>query len=314
ATDAVPRNALFVLVFMALTIYVVSAGVRDGIEKWSTRLMPALVVLLLLLILYVFTLEGAAEGLRAYLIPDFSRVANPGLIVSALGQAFFSLSLGVGTMLIYGSYLSSDENLPLTGSMVSMLDTGFSFLAGLLIIPAIYVALANGVQIYDDSGALVAGPGLIVSLLPSLFDSMGMVGALVGLAFFTLMVIASLTSSISMLEVPVAYTVETFKTERSKAAVVIGSAVTAVSLTLVFNFATLFDFVVTLTTEYSQPLLGFFFAIFVGWIWNRNEVLKELQKGYAGAEHSLFWKIWPFYISVVCPLAILAVYVQLIFF
>ena len=117
-----------------------------------------------------------------------------------------------------------------------------------------------------------------------------------------------------MLEVPVAYTVETFKTPRSKAAVVIGIAITAISLVLVFNFATLVDLVVTLTTEYSQPLLGLFFAIFVGWIWNRNEVLKEFQKGYGGAEHSLFWKIWPFYISVVCPLAILAVYVQLIFF
>lgn len=314
ATDTVARNAVFVLLFMALTIYVVSAGVRDGIEKWSTRLMPALVILLVSLIVYVFKLEGAAEGLRAYLVPDFSRVASPGLIVSALGQSFFSLSLGVGTMLIYGSYLSSNENLPLTGSMVSMLDTGFSFLAGLLIIPAIYVALANGVQIYDESGALVAGPGLIVSLLPTLFDSMGIVGSFVALAFFTLMVIASLTSSISMLEVPVAYTVETFRTRRSKAALLIGGVVTAISLTIVFNFAALFEFVVTLTTEYSQPLLGIFFAIFVGWIWNRNEVLKELQKGYAGAEHSLFWKIWPWYISVVCPLAILAVYVQLIFF
>ncbi|MDP2141928.1 MAG: sodium-dependent transporter [Gammaproteobacteria bacterium] len=310
AVDAVPRNALFAVVFLALTIYIVSAGVRNGIEKWATRLMPSLLVILILLIIYVFTLNGAMAGVRAYLVPDFSRVANTGLIVSALGQAFFSLSLGVGTMLIYGSYLSSNENLPQTGGIVVMLDTGFSFLAGLLIIPAIYVALATGVQIYDDAGALVAGPGLIVSLLPTLFDSMGLAGAVVGLVFFALMTIAALTSSISMLEVPVAYTVESLGTERRKTTILIGSAVTFISLTIVFNFGVLFDLVVTLTTEYSQPLLGFFLAIFVGWIWNRNSVLQEVQKGYAGVEHSLFWKIWPFYIRYICPLAILAMYVQ----
>ncbi|MDP1931650.1 MAG: sodium-dependent transporter, partial [Gammaproteobacteria bacterium] len=301
AVDAVPRNALFAVVFLALTIYIVSAGVRNGIEKWATRLMPSLLVILILLIIYVFTLNGAMAGVRAYLVPDFSRVANTGLIVSALGQAFFSLSLGVGTMLIYGSYLSSNENLPQTGGIVVMLDTGFSFLAGLLIIPAIYVALATGVQIYDDAGALVAGPGLIVSLLPTLFDSMGLAGAVVGLVFFALMTIAALTSSISMLEVPVAYTVESLGTERRKTTILIGSAVTFISLTIVFNFGVLFDLVVTLTTEYSQPLLGFFLAIFVGWIWNRNSVLQEVQKGYAGVEHSLFWKIWPFYIRYICP-------------
>lgn len=313
-TDGESRNALFSVVFMVLTVVVISAGVRDGIEKWASRLMPALVVILLLLIAYVLTLDGAMAGLRAYLVPDIGKAVQPGLVISALGQAFFSLSLGVGTMLIYGSYLSSKENLPLLGGMVALLDTGIAFLAGLLILPAMYVALANGVEIFDADGALVAGPGLIVAVLPALFDTMGGAGIFVALAFFILMTIASLTSSISMLEVPVAYVVETFETPRRKATISIGVIVTLICLLIVYNFDSLFDLVVTVTTQFSQPLLGLSFALFVGWIWQRNGILQELQKGYAGAEHSLFWKIWPFYMRFVVPVAILAVYIQMLFF
>lgn len=311
--DSVSRNALFDVFFMGLTIVIVLAGVRQGIEKWGRRLMPSLFGILLMLIAYVLTLEGAREGLAAYLVPDFSKALEPGLIVAALGQAFFSLSLGVGTMLIYGSYLSPRENLSTVGWMLAGLDTSFAFLAGLLVLPAMYVALANGVEIYDASGALAAGPGLIVSVLPALFDTMGLAGQFVAFAFFVLMSIAALTSSISMLEVPVAYVVESFGMSRRRATAVIGGLVTLVSLTIVFNFGLLFDLVVTLATEYSQPLLSLFFVIFVAWIWHRNGVLEELQKGHAGVENTLFWKIWPVYMRFICPLAILAVYVQLIF-
>ena len=111
-------------------------------------------------------------------------------------------------MLIYGSYISKDENLPVTGSLVALLDVGIAVMAGMLILPAMYVALNNGVQIYDEGGGLIAGPGLIVSVLPALFNTMGFIGVFVAIAFFALMTIASLTSSISMLEVPVAYGVE----------------------------------------------------------------------------------------------------------
>ncbi len=311
--DSVSRNAIFDLLFMGLTILIVLAGVREGIEKWGKRLMPALLGILLLLIFYVLTLEGAQAGLAAYLVPDFSKALEPGLIVAALGQAFFSLSLGVGTMLVYGSYLSSKENLSTVGWILAGLDTGFAFLAGLLVLPAMYVALANGVEIFDASGALAAGPGLIVSVLPALFDTMGIAGQFVAFAFFVLMSIAALTSSISMLEVPVAYVAESFGMSRRRATAVIGGLVSLVSLTIVFNFGALFDLVVTVATEFSQPLLSLFFVIFVAWIWHRNGVLEELQKGHAGVENTLFWKIWPVYMRFICPLAILAVYVQLIF-
>ena len=309
-TDAVLRNSIFVVMFMTVTVFIINAGVKDGIEKWASRLMPSLIVILILLIIYVLTLPGASGGLRAYLVPDFSRIADPALLVDAMGQAFFSLSLGVGTMLIYGSYISKKENLPTIGGLVALLDIGIAVLAGLLILPAMYVALANGVEIFDAEGGLIAGPGLIVSVLPALFNTMGGAGVFVGLAFFLLMTIASLTSSISMLEVPVAYGVEHHNLERRKAAIIIGSIITLVSLTIVFNFDPMFDMVVSFTTEVSQPLLGFAFCIFAAWIWRRNDILQEIKQGAPEAERGMFWKIWPFYVKFICPVAILVVYFQ----
>ena len=215
-------------------------------------------------------------------------------------------------MLIYGSYVSKQENLPALGTMVALLDVGIAVMAGMLILPAMYVAQANGVVIYDESGGLIAGPGLILSVLPSLFNSMGAIGLLVAIAFFLLMSIASLTSSISMLEVPVAYAVESHAVERRKATMIVGAVVTIICMIIVANFDLLFDLVVTLTTEYSQPLGGLFFCVFAAWIWNRNGLLQEIKQGFPEAEQSLFWKIWPFYVKFVCPVAILAVYIQLL--
>ena len=308
--DAVFRNSLFVIVFMVATVYIISAGVKEGIEKWASLLMPSLLLILTLLIFYVMTLPGAIEGLQAYLIPDFTRIADPSLLVDAMGQAFFSLSLGVGTMLVYGSYINKREDLPTVGGLVALLDVGIAVMAGMLILPAMYVALSNGVEIFDENGGLIAGPGLIVSVLPSLFNTMGFVGILVAVAFFMLMTIASLTSSISMLEVPVAYSVEHHGIERRKAAVMIGTVIILISLVIVFNFDPVFDMVVTYTTEVSQPLLGFAFCIFVAWIWRRNDILEEIKQGCPEVESGLFWKIWPVYVKFFCPIAILVVFFQ----
>ena len=312
-TDSTFRNSLLTVAFYVLTIVVVVAGVKNGIEKWASRLMPTLYVLLIALIVYVLTLEGAMDGVRMYLLPDFTRLADPGLLLSAMGQAFFSLSLGVGTMLIYGSYVNKRENLPALGGMVTVLDMSVAVLAGLLILPAMSAAALNGIEIYDDQGGLIAGPALIISVLPALFERMGDAGILVSMAFFTLMVIACLTSSISMLEVPVSYAVEQRNVSRPRASVVLGVIAAVISLVIAFNFGLLFEWVVRLTTEFSQPLLGFFFAIFAGWIWRRDQLLNEIRQGNPDCESSLFWKIWPWYIRFICPVIIIAVYVQMIF-
>ncbi|BFM14218.1 sodium-dependent transporter [Maricurvus nonylphenolicus] len=308
--SSLSRNLTAMIAFMALTVWIISQGITNGIEKWSTRLMPVLLALLVLLIIYVLRQPEAQEGLKVYLLPDFDRI-DPSLILNALGQAFFSLSLGVGTMLIYGSYLSRESNLPRLGVMVTVVDSGIAFIAGLLIVPAMYVAQAYGAVIFNEDGSLVAGPQLIFQVLPTLFHSMeGVIGLLVALAFFLLMSIASVTSSISMLEVPVALTTEKYGISRPKATILIGIVIAAISTLILLNFDQLFDAVVTLTTVYSQPLLGALLCIFVGWIWHRDNLLEEIKKGDPNVESTLFWKIWPFYVRFVCPVLILATFVQ----
>ena len=304
------RNVGFAALFIGLTALVISAGVEQGIEKWSQRLMPSLLALLIGLILYVLMQPGAMQGLEHYLVPDFSQMSDPKLIVSAMGQAFFSMSLGVGTMLIYGSYIRSDENLPLVGALVTLTDTGIAFLAGLLVLPAMFVAQHLGVTIYAESGSLIAGPDLIFQVLPALFEGMGAAGVFVGLAFFVLMSIAAVTSSISMLEVPASYAVEARQINRTKATWLVALIIFAVSTTIALNFDSLFGFVITLTTERAQPLLSMFICIFAGWIFHRNSILAEIQKGNPDVEQSLFWTIWPLYVKLFCPVLILLTFAQ----
>ena len=304
------RNIGFAAVFVLLTVFIISAGVEQGIEKWSSRLMPSLFLLMGGLILYVLTQEGAMEGLRHYLVPDFSQITNPKLIVSAMGQAFFSMSLGVGTMLVYGSYIRADENLPVVGALVTLTDTSVAFLAGLLVLPAIFVAQNLGVTIYAESGALIAGPDLIFQVLPALFEGMGATGLLVGFAFFVLMSIAAVTSSISMLEVPVSYAVEAHQISRHKATWLVGLLVFGISTTICLNFESLFGFVITMTTERAQPLLSMMLCIFAGWIFYRNSILQELKSGSPDVEQGLFWKIWPVYVKFFCPALILLTFAQ----
>lgn len=307
---ALPRNLLFMLLFMAMTIGIIFSGVRDGIERWSSRLMPVLLLTLLCLVAYVLTLDGALKGLRVYLFPDFSAALKPDLIISALGAAFFSLSLGVGTMLIYGSYINDAENLPLAGGMVTAVDIGIAVLAGFLVLPAMYVAQFSGVEIFTPGGALISEDTLIFTVLPELFTTMGGTGVVVSLMFFFLMSIAALTSSISMLEVPVAYTIENHGVNRHRAAWVIGGIIAGASTLILLNFSTLFGLVISATTRYSQPLLGFMFCIYVGWIWNRDTLLGELRKGSPAIEKGLFWKIWPWHLRLVCPAIILLIFAQ----
>ena len=304
------RNIALTAVFMLLTGLIINAGVEQGIEKWSRRLMPSLLLLLVVLIAYVLTREGASEGLRHYLVPDFSQMTNPDLIVSALGQAFFSMSLGVGTMLIYGSYIRSDANLPMVGSLVTLTDTGIAFLAGLLILPAMFVAQNLGVAIYADDGSLVGGPGLIFQVLPTLFDSMGGVGLLVSFAFFVLMSIAAVTSSISLLEVPVSYAVENHKVSRKRATMLLSSLIFAISVAICLNFGIAFDAIISLTTEWAQPLISLLVCLFAGWVFYRNSVLQELKQGNPDVEGSLFWKLWPVYVKLICPTLIGIIIVQ----
>ncbi len=303
-TDSTARSLAFGVIFYLLTISIVANGVASGIERWSTRLMPVLILLIVLLIIYIATQPGAAEGWRVYVQPDFSKVLEPNLVLDALSQAFFSLSLGVGTMMVYGSYVSKSENLPRLGASVAAIDIGIAVMAGMLVIPAMYVAQHNGVTIYDESGNLIESGRLIFNVLPSLFETMGGAGIAVSLLFFVLMSIAALTSSISMLEVPVAYASESHSITRKKSAWLVGGFVFLMSVAIILNMGWLFDRVVQFATEFSEPLVGILFCLFVGWVWKRDQLLQEMREGSPQVEQTFFWKIWPTYVKVVCPLIV----------
>ena len=302
------RNLSLMAIFMVMTVGIIMGGVKEGIERWSTRLMPTLIITLLLLVAYVLTLEGAMTGLKVYLIPDFSKILSSQLILSALGSAFFSLSLGVGTMLVYGSYIADREHLPSIGAQVALIDVGIAVLAGFLILPAMYVAAERGVDIFSASGALLSEDTLIFTVLPELFATLGTAGVVLATAFFFLMSVAALTSSISMLEVPVAFIVERFSWSRRTAALLMGAAIGCMSGLIILNFETLFGAVIALSTRYGQPLLGLLLCVFVGWVWQRDSLLAELEKNDPNVRHGLFWKIWPVYVRFVCPVIIAIIF------
>jgi len=200
--------------------------------------------------------------------------------------------------------------VPTIGAQVALLDVGIAVLAGFLILPAMYVAEARGVTIFNDAGGLLSEDTLIFSVLPALFETMDTAGALLATAFFLLMSIAALTSSISMLEVPVAYLIERHGLPRSVATLFAGGAIATFSGFIVLNFDALFGAVITLSTRYSQPLLGLLLCIYAGWLWQRDALLAELKKTDAMAEHRLFWRVWPLYVKWLCPVIIGVILVQ----
>ncbi len=307
ASDQITPNSLFTSLFFLLTMLIVSEGISEGIEKWSRRLMPLLLLLLLIMTGYVLTLEGAMDGVRAYLFPDFSKVFSPKLLISAMGQAFFSLSLGVGGMMVLASYTSSKENLIRLGLWVTLADLFIAFMAGLLIIPAMYVAAERGTQIVDGNGILSSGSDLIFRVLPQLFETLGFWGTLFALIFFVLMTLAAITSSISMMEVPTAYLVDNRKLPRKNAARFTAVVFWLVSMVITLNIDWLFDLMVVITTQYGQPLLGIIVCIYVGWVVNNNTIRAELSRGAPRIGLTNFIPVWRLFIRVISPALILLI-------
>ena len=305
ATSSTLRNLMFTPIFILLGAAIIHQGVNAGIEKWSARLMPVLLIMLVALIIYILQQPGAEKGLRTYLIPDFSQVTNPKLIISAMGQAFFSLSIGVGGMMVYGSYMKKDRDIGKLAISITALDTFIAFMAGLLIIPALYVAEAAGQQVFQGDKLIGEGQ-LIFNILPELFNSMGNIGMVVSIGFFLLLSIAALTSTISSTEVPVAYLVEGKKFSRSKATWLVSAIVLTASMTLIAFFDSLFSLVIRMLTTILQPLSCLFYFIVVGWLWKRGNKLRDvsLQKGRK------WLPIWGNYLRFVCPLLLTIVFVN----
>ncbi|WP_263080559.1 sodium-dependent transporter [Endozoicomonas sp. Mp262] len=299
-----PPTLLLTLTFMILTTLIVTRGVKDGIERWSNRLMPSLIILLLALIIFALTRAGGMEGLKVYLLPDFSRVFDSKLLISALGQSFFSMSLGVGAMMVYGSYLNKKANIPTTAAHVAILDSSVAFMAGLLVIPCMYAAMYQGIEIFSPEGVLYSSDKLVFTVLPALFQQLGPVGQLVTIAFFLLLTIAALTSSIAMLETPVSVLVEKVRFRRYRACWLVTSTAAVLSAAIIMNIDVLLPVVVKLITQYFMPILCLVTTIYCAWLIRQDRLLAEIREGFPDIESSLFWKIWPWYIRTICPLLI----------
>jgi NSS family neurotransmitter:Na+ symporter len=296
------KNAIVASAFMYGTVKIITGGVSEGIERATKTMMPMLIGILVIMIIYVLFQPGSGEGIREYLLPDFSKITSD-LIFAAMGQAFFSLSLGMGALITYGSYLNKKENIPQAAAFVTLADVGIAFLAGLLVIPAMYLAQANGVEIFVD-GKLADSTTLVFNVLPALFHSMGSVGVIFGVTFFLLLSMAALTSTISLLEVPVAYAIDEYEITRKKAARNIGLGILAVSILISF-YPVLIDYFVMVFNNIGLPVGGFLICVFIGYFWKTESAINEMEYGFAGIKQTIFVKIWPFFIKYVCPLAIL---------
>ncbi|MTI86636.1 MAG: sodium-dependent transporter [Balneolaceae bacterium] len=304
------KNAIIASVFMLATVKIISGGVSDGIEKATKTMMPLLIGILVIMIVYVLFQPGSSVGIREYLLPDFSKI-NAELIFAAMGQAFFSLSLGMGALITYGSYLNKKENIPQAAAFVTLTDVTIAFLAGLLILPSMYLAQANGVEIFQD-GQLVESTTLVFDVLPALFHSMGAIGTVFGVAFFLLLSLAALTSTISLLEVPVSYAIDEFELTRGKAAARIGSGILVISILISF-FPSLIDYFIIIFNNIGLPLGGFMICVFIGYFWKTENAINEMEYGFAGIKQTLFTTVWPFFVKFICPAAILYTLGQILY-
>jgi len=299
-------------IFMIMTMIIVSGGVRNGLEKAVKLLMPSLFVLLLVLVGYAWNSGGFEEGVSFLFQPDFSKITANGILI-AMGHAFFTLSLGMGAIMVYGSYLPDDASIAKTSIAVSLMDTLVAMLAGLAIFPIVF---ANGLE----PGA---GPGLIFQTLPIAFGHM-QYGAFFGMLFFVLLVFAAWSSSISLIEPAVAWLVENRNMSRVFASMVAGMATWLFGLLTVLSFnlwsevkllsrfdafrdSTVFDLLDYLTANIMLPLGGLLIAIFASWKMSRAATVEELGMG-----EGFSYKLWRFLVRYITPIAVVIVFLKAI--
>ncbi len=289
-------------VFLLLTALVVRGGVQGGIERASTVLMPGFVVLLGLLALRSVTLPGAWAGVEFLFTVDFSKITAD-IVIKALGQALFSLSLGMGAMMTYGSYLDRKASLPFAAGSVALFDTGIAMLAGLIMFPALFAAGAD----------VAAGPGLVFVAMPTIFEAMPL-GALFAVAFYTLLATAALTSTVSLLEVVVSYLVDERQIPRERAvwgttaACLVLAVPSALSLGASAPLSSLpglgmgfLDLQNALWGNYALSFGALMICVFVGWVWGIRPALEEIE---ASGDGLPLRELWGHLVRFVCPVAI----------
>ena len=297
---------LFFFIIIAMTTYIISKGVKGGIERYTKVLMPILFVLIVFLSIRALTLPGAGEGIKFYLNPDFSKV-NFTVIFRALGQAFFSLSLGMGTMITYGSYINKRDNLVSSAGWVSFSDTLIAFLAGLIIFPTLFAIPG----ISPDSG-----PSLVFKVFPLIFGQLPG-GQIFGILFFLLLLVAAITSTISLLEVPVAFFVDERKWSRTKAAYLMGLCALLLGIPSALSwggvkFFTRIEFwakVDLIFGNISLAVGALLICLFVGWVWGVKKAIEEVKSGSRKFSIRL---IWVFSVKFLSPIAIIIILIKII--
>lgn len=284
------EQVIWHLGFMAITVAIVAAGVRRGIERWSRLLMPLLLLLLGVLLAYSASLDGFAEGAR-FMFGFRPGSLTPEAVLEALGHSFFTLSIGMGAMLVYGSYLGREEGVAKPGLMIAALDTGIALVAGLVIFPVVF-------HFQLEPGA---GPGLIFQTLPMAFHDLPG-GGMAATMFFLLLSFAALTSAISLLEVAVSFVCDELGWPRRLAAVGLGSVVALVGVPSAF-FGGFFGFMDTLSTNYLLPLGGLGIAVYVGRFLDR----RVLDEGSLGMGTRALW-LWLWLLRWLTPALVVLVF------
>ena len=297
---------LYQFLFLALTALVISFGVQKGIEKISKILMPVLFILLLMMVVRSLTLPGAKEGLHFLFKPDFSKLTGSG-VLGALGQSFFSLSLGMGAMITYGSYIRKEDSLFKTSLWISICDLMVAILAGVVIFPAVF---SFGM---DPAG----GPQLVYVVLPNVFNSMPM-GGLFAAVFFLLLGIAALTSTISLQEIIVAFNVEELHWSRRKSSIISMISIFVIGIFCTLSFGpikhwtlfgrTIFDLFDLITASYLMPIGALLMTIFLGWFYPKVEVKDEITNG--GTLKGKLFEVYYFILRFVAPIALLIIIVS----
>ena len=318
---------VFMLVFLAFTSFVVYAGVEKGIEKFSSVVMPGLLLMIVGIAIYALTLKHTdadgvtrtgLQGLALYLVPNLEGL-TPGrflnILLDAMSQLFFSLSVSMGIMITYGSYVKKDVNLSKSIAQVEFFDTGVALLAGMMIIPSIYV--------FTGTESMQSGPSLMFMSLPKVFHSMGKAGVLVGLVFFVMVIFAALTSCVSIMETLVSTFMSIFHTTRKKVAlgVTVYAALSATIICMGYNVlyfevnlptangVQLLDIMDYVSNSFLMPLIALLTAIFVGWIIRPQFIIEEMEV----ADQPVVFrkkKLYSFMVKYVVPVIMAVLFIQ----
>jgi len=317
---------VYMAIVLAIVYLILQGGVKEGIEKAAKILMPALFAMLLCLVAFVLTQDNAMAGLKFYLIPDFNKI-NASVVNAALSQAFFSLSLGMGIMITYGSYISKDADLPSSAKLVALTDTAVAFTAGLMILPAIF-SFNPSVNTAELSESSIS---MIFSYLPQIFlalqTTLGYFGAsLVACIFFLLVFFAAITSLVSIFEVPVAALMSEKGKSRKGSLLICGVLLLVFSLMCAFSFGwfefftsfvsyggadkSFFDVVYDVFYDTILPLNGLLICLFVVYRWKKSAFNEELEQGAPNFKDSLFERYVNFSLSTFIPLVLALIFIN----